>query len=211
MFANASLAAWHDLELKRFSPKDLRDYVQSALENAGVNRNIISPMLAHKVKGVDKHYSEHSIEDFLGKFKKALPYLLPLTVEKLKAEQEEMSSEITENFRELNALKQNVAKIVPLMKIIDRSDDADIDTFKNLLLSWFNTQSPEKAMELSGKKQQRILQINVSEEQAKLMGRDLGRIHMKNSDDEAKRTGFKEIIIQIGKPKQGDNGKRQGT
>jgi site-specific recombinase XerD len=88
VFANASLAAWHNLEQKRFSPHDLRDYVQSALENAGVNVNIIKPILAHKPRGVDKHYSEHDIRDFLEKFKTALPYLLPQSVESVKAEME---------------------------------------------------------------------------------------------------------------------------
>jgi hypothetical protein len=37
LFTEASLRAWHDLKKKRFSPQDLRSFVQSALENAGVN------------------------------------------------------------------------------------------------------------------------------------------------------------------------------
>lgn len=55
-FDNLSLNAWGDLEQKRFSPHDLREFFQSALENAGVNPNTISPIMAHKVRGVDQHY-----------------------------------------------------------------------------------------------------------------------------------------------------------
>ena len=44
-----TLAAWKDLELKRFSPHDNSDVLQSALENV-VNDNMIAPMLAHKPK-----------------------------------------------------------------------------------------------------------------------------------------------------------------
>ena len=64
-FDEASLIAWHDLDKKRFSPQDMRDMLQGALENAKVNPNIISPLLGHKVKGVDKHYSNHEIDEFL--------------------------------------------------------------------------------------------------------------------------------------------------
>ena len=88
IFGKASLKAWHDLEAKRFSPHDFRSFVQTALENAGINHNIIAPMLGHKPKGVDFHYSEHDIKDLLGKFKTAIPYLIPLTVGKIKAEHE---------------------------------------------------------------------------------------------------------------------------
>ncbi len=48
-FDNASLAIWHDLEVKRFSPHDFRDFLQSGLENAGINANLISPILGHKL------------------------------------------------------------------------------------------------------------------------------------------------------------------
>ena len=87
VFNEASLTAWHDLEIKRFSPHDFRDFFQSSLESAGINSNVISPMMSHKVKGVDKHYSSHEIEELKEKYKTAMPYLLPQTVEKLKAEQ----------------------------------------------------------------------------------------------------------------------------
>jgi site-specific recombinase XerD len=86
MYTDASLAAWQDLDAKRFSPHDFRDFVQSSLENAGINVNIIKPLLAHKPKGSDFNYSVHEIMDFMDKFRSALPYLLPQSVEVLKAE-----------------------------------------------------------------------------------------------------------------------------
>jgi integrase len=87
-FGKASLRAWHDLEKKRFSPHDFRSYVQTALENAGINSNIIAPLLGHKPRGIDFHYSEHDINDLLQKYKTALPYLLPQTTEAIKTELE---------------------------------------------------------------------------------------------------------------------------
>ena len=90
-FSTASLNAWHDLDQKRFSPHDFRGFVQSALENAGINKNIISPILSHKVSGVDRHYSKHEMSDFIEKFKTALPYLLPQTVQKVKAQQQKFN------------------------------------------------------------------------------------------------------------------------
>jgi site-specific recombinase XerC len=95
-FGKASLRAWHDLEKKRFSPHDFRSFVQSALENAGINPNMIAPILGHKPRGIDFHYSEHDIEELMQKYKTALPYLLPQSVEKLKAEVEETKMEYEE-------------------------------------------------------------------------------------------------------------------
>jgi integrase len=85
-FDGLSLNAWGDLEQKRFSPHDLREFFQSALENASINPNTISPMMGHKVKGVDQHYSSHDIEDLLGKYETALSWLVPQTVEQIKAD-----------------------------------------------------------------------------------------------------------------------------
>lgn len=87
-FGKACLRVWHDLEKKRFSPQDFRSYVQTALENAGINSNIISPLLGHKPRGIDFHYSEHDVKDLLQKYKTALPYLLPQTTEAIKSELE---------------------------------------------------------------------------------------------------------------------------
>jgi integrase len=87
-FGEACLRAWHDLDKKRFSIHDLRSFVQTAMENAGVNSNMIAPILGHKPKGTDFHYSEHDIDDLKEKFRSALPYLLPQSMEALKAEAE---------------------------------------------------------------------------------------------------------------------------
>jgi integrase len=128
-FADASLTAWHDLDKKRFSPHDLRDFVQSQLENAGVNPNIIKPMLAHKPKGVDQHYSEHDIEDFLQKFKTALPYLLPQSVEKLKAEQthyEELMKDQSEEIKKL--ARQQHSLIIQLIRAGVNIDEENKET-----------------------------------------------------------------------------------
>ena len=89
-FDEASLIAWQDLDKKRFSPQDMRDVLQGALENAKINPNIISPLLGHKVKGVDKHYSNHEIDEFLQAYVSALPWLVPQTIEDVKAETEQV-------------------------------------------------------------------------------------------------------------------------
>lgn len=93
-FTEASLRAWHDTKKKRFSPQDLRSFVQSAMENAGINPNIIAQILGHKPKGVDSHYSEHDVAELMEKFRLALPYLLPQTIEDAKvASQKELSAQ----------------------------------------------------------------------------------------------------------------------
>jgi hypothetical protein len=106
VFNEASLTAWHDLEVKRFSPQDFRDFVQSSLESSGVNPNIISPVMAHKIKGIDKHYSTHEILEHKEKYKTALPYLLPQSVEKLKVEQVKQNEEQEKRIAYLEGLLQ---------------------------------------------------------------------------------------------------------
>jgi integrase len=101
-FGKASLRAWHDLEKKRFSPHDFRSYVQTALENAGINSNIIAPLLGHKPRGIDFHYSEHDINDLLQKYKTALPYLLPQTTEAIKTELEATRTQQQKKIDNLN-------------------------------------------------------------------------------------------------------------
>jgi hypothetical protein len=85
IFNEASLRAWQNLEKKRFSPQDLRDFLQSSLESANVHGNIIAPFMAHKVRGVDFHYSAHDIIELLKKFRGALPWLVPQSVEETSA------------------------------------------------------------------------------------------------------------------------------
>ncbi len=106
-YDNASLAAWKDLEEKRFSPHDNRDVLQNALENANVNANMIAPMLGHKPKNaVDFHYSSHLWQELLLKYKQALPYLLPITVEKVKAELNDTETELHQTKKELTETKE---------------------------------------------------------------------------------------------------------
>lgn len=109
-FTKASLNTWHDLELKRFSPHNFRNFFQTQLEESGLNANIISPMMSHKVRGVDQHYSNHDIESFLSKFKQALPFILPQTIEKVKSELDQTKAELATTESKLtdatNAIKQ---------------------------------------------------------------------------------------------------------
>ena len=93
VFTVASLTLWHDLEKKRFSPHDIRDFTQSALESSGANSNVLSPLLAHKIRGVDKHYSSHLEAELFQVFKKALPWLMPTTKESIKQEAEQNKTE----------------------------------------------------------------------------------------------------------------------
>lgn len=92
LFDDFSLDAFGDLEKKRFSPHDLREFFQSALENAGVPANMISPIMAHKVAGVDQHYSSHDFKELLVKYESALSWLIPKSIEKVKAETEEIKA-----------------------------------------------------------------------------------------------------------------------
>ena len=106
VYDNASLSAWKDLETKRFSPHDFRDFTQSQLENANVNANIISVVMAHKPKNaVEGHYSSHMWLDMLPKYKQALNYLLPVSVEKLKTETEQMKEQ---NEKRIKFLEQRL-------------------------------------------------------------------------------------------------------
>jgi integrase len=112
-FATASLVAWHDLETKRFSPHGFRDFMKSKLESAGLNSNIIAPMLAHKPRGIDFHYSKHEVDELLQKYKKALSYLLPQTVEKVKAEQQKEVQKLQNKIDDLELkLATNTANLI---------------------------------------------------------------------------------------------------
>jgi hypothetical protein len=83
LFDSASLRAWKDLEEKKFSPHDFRDFVQSGLESSGLNEALISPILAHKVKGIASSYSSHTVKELMESYIKALPYLVPKSVPEL--------------------------------------------------------------------------------------------------------------------------------
>lgn len=77
IFENASLSAWGNLEEKRFSPHNMRDFVNTALINAGIVGEPKSCVLGHKIRGVDKHYTDVGQLKLLEKLKKALPYMIP--------------------------------------------------------------------------------------------------------------------------------------
>lgn len=66
---------------------------------------MIAPLLAHKPKGIDFHYSSHDVEELLVKFKTALPYLLPQTVEKVKSELDQTKEELTESEKKYEDLE----------------------------------------------------------------------------------------------------------
>jgi integrase len=93
LFDDFSLAAWGDLEKKRFSPHDLREFFQSALESAKIQENLIAPVMAHKVKGIAASYSSHEIEELLKNYESALPYLVPKSVPELEAQLEKNEEE----------------------------------------------------------------------------------------------------------------------
>lgn len=101
--------------------------MQSALESAGVNVNMISQILAHKVKGIDFSYSEHNYQELLIKFKTALPYLLPQSVESVKVE-----LEATKSGYETKITNQRVEiiKLSDALKTIEKSRTAEIEELK---------------------------------------------------------------------------------
>jgi hypothetical protein len=57
----------------------------SKLESDGVEGNLIKPMLAHKVRGFEYHYSSHKASELLENFKNALSWLIPKSVEEVEA------------------------------------------------------------------------------------------------------------------------------
>lgn len=127
IFWNASVMAWQEGE-KMFSAQDFRDVLQSALENANVHPNIASPMLAHKVKGVDKHYSNHDIVEFLFAFRSALPWLLPQTVEKVtaKLDEEQRRLSIVENRNTtLEKKVDDMSQLIGMADLINSKQDWD--------------------------------------------------------------------------------------
>ncbi len=112
LFDSASLRAWKDLEEKKFSPHDLRSFVQSALETANIHPNIISPLLGHKVKGIDSSYSQHNIEELLESYVSALPYLVPKTVSALEAELKTTESKFKTQQSQIEELKSLVTQLL---------------------------------------------------------------------------------------------------
>jgi integrase len=59
----------------KFSPHDLRRFVQTALETARLQPNWIKKILRHKVSGEENPYSQPKIEALRDAYRTALPYL----------------------------------------------------------------------------------------------------------------------------------------
>jgi integrase len=59
----------------KFSPHDLRRFVQTALETARLQPNWIKKILRHKVAGEENPYSQPKIESLRDAYRTALPYL----------------------------------------------------------------------------------------------------------------------------------------
>jgi hypothetical protein len=119
IFSEASIRAWQNLEQKRFSPHDVRDFLQSGLESANVHGNIIAPFMAHKVKGVDFHYSAHEIIELLVKFRSALPWLVPQSIEQTNAMMIDERKRIAQLEKELSQIRELYSQTKPLIENID--------------------------------------------------------------------------------------------
>jgi hypothetical protein len=115
IFNSASLNAWGDLAKKKFSPHDLRDYVQNALDSSSINPNIYAPILAHKIKGIDGKYSNHTVKEIMECYIKALPYLVPKTVSALETELKETETENKTQNKEIRAMRE------VLLTFVDRN------------------------------------------------------------------------------------------
>jgi integrase len=108
IFENLSQDAWGDLEVKRFSPHDLREFLQSALEEK-LTENFIAPIMAHKIKGIAQSYSSHEADELLIKYESCLPFLLPETIPELKIELNQQKAETEKE-------KLQNAKVIEEMK-----------------------------------------------------------------------------------------------
>ncbi len=140
IFSNACSMAWTD-ENKRFSPQDFRDFLQGALEKVEVNKNLISPLISHKVKGIDQHYSNHDIDEFLQVFVKALPLLVPQTVEEVKAESEAKFSKQEKSITQLEYenidLKDKITHVRTEIKVHDVTHTQEITQLKEQISSMY--------------------------------------------------------------------------
>ncbi len=123
IFWGTSMMVWGGQEGKGFSAHDLRDVLQGALENANIHSNIASPMLAHKVKGIDKHYSNHDVEEFLLAYRSALSWLLPHTIEQTNARVINDQKRITQLENDLASMQKQYSTLFgetkPLIEHID--------------------------------------------------------------------------------------------
>jgi integrase len=142
IFEDASLSAWGNLEEKRFSPHNLRDFVNTALINAGVVGEPKSCILGHKIKGVDKHYTDVGQLRLLEKLKKAIPYLIP--EHKLSKPDFEYQPVVSQIKRETQELSEKLETIIPIIgdlaeKLLENPDKqlarADVQHMKDKVLA----------------------------------------------------------------------------
>lgn len=84
----------------RFSPHDLRRFVQTQLEFARMQPNWIKKVLRHKVKGEENPYSQPKIEELRSAYRDATSFL-DLTLTKLVSEEERRMQAIADNARAL--------------------------------------------------------------------------------------------------------------
>jgi len=114
------------------------------MENAGVNSNIIAPILGHKPKGTDFHYSEHDIKDLMEKFRMALPYLLPQSMEVLKAEAQRANLLFSEKIDGLRKttfeLRERLADVGNFVRCYIESSQQLSDNEKEALRKKYNLQ-----------------------------------------------------------------------
>jgi len=181
--------AWND-ENKKFSPQDMRDFLQSALEKVEVNPNLVSPLLGHKVKGVDKHYSNHDVEEFLQVFVKVLPLLIPQTIEEVKAENEAKLSKqetaLTHLQYENNDLKDKINHVRTEIKVQDVTQKEEIKSLKEQISNMYKyvdknldplldlvdelSKTPEGAEALRKLRANKIAQREAEDEKSKAEG-----------------------------------------
>ncbi len=111
IYDTASLKCWGDLEKKKFSGHDYRSFFNSALESTKLNENIISPLMAHKAKGIAQSYSDHNISELMQAYIQALPYLIPRTASQIEAELTETKAETNLIKTENKALQDKLTKV----------------------------------------------------------------------------------------------------
>ena len=112
LFNHVSLSAFGDLEKKRFSIHDLREFYQSALESAGIQENLISPLMAHKIAGIAQNYSSHDCQELIGKYETALPYLIPKSNSVLESELKETETKFISQQSQIEELKGLVTQLL---------------------------------------------------------------------------------------------------
>lgn len=135
VWTKASLNAWGDLEVKRFSPHDMRDFVSNALKKAKVDVVDRAVLTGHKIKGVERHYQDPEKMYLKEAFKSAIPFLTPQKPEQLRKdidtqkdrieELEEISKTYRERMLELEGMiptGEEITRLKTILKEIKESE-----------------------------------------------------------------------------------------